>query len=179
LLTEVSTVLVYGVYTHLMAADRKALRDQICSFGPHNASTKSLALSGMLGVRMIGGDGGDFYIKSAYGSSQEFPLTKLEAEDLIVVLQHFVRTGNLGVDTYEDLKVGTVLRGTGPENVGKLVRITGVSDATFYAEDIHYPGPDHAWCCMLESLDCIWVVENQPLPDPPKTWHERIMEDED
>lgn len=127
---------------------------------------------------MIGGHGGTLYVRSNYGVGQDFPITKEDAEKLIVVLQHYVRTGDLGVDTYVDLEVGTVLRGIDTNNTDLLVRITNVHEDHFAAEEILHPGSwNHTWICMFESFGTAWVVENQPLPNLPKTWHERIMED--
>jgi len=106
-------------------------------------------------------------------------LDREAAREMLHVLRHFIRTGRLGVDGFEDAYyLGAYVKGVHPETRGVRGVLSQFGPEFFYIRDLDKGTPEEPFEWIMggrETLEERW----EPC-DPPTdvlTWHERLLKD--
>ena len=111
------------------------------------------------------------------GRNASIHIERETARELIHVLRHFVRTGRLGIDSFDDAYfVGGYVKGVGEGVKGVFGQITDLGPGMISVQDIDCPGPTGNWVMLgYDTLEQDWEPCDPPSNAP--TWHERLVND--
>lgn len=118
----------------------------------------------------------DILLLQAAGSLH---LDRETARDILHVLRHFIRTGRLGVDGFNDsYYLGVYVKGVHPDTRGITGVVNGFGPGIFQVRDLDKDEDDDSSVWVMASRDSLeerWEPCEPPTNIP--TWHERLLKD--
>lgn len=105
-------------------------------------------------------------------------LTRSHAKDLLPLIRHFARTGELGYDDPKEvLQVGTWVVGVGDTNRGVEGRVVEVAIGQhIIVQDNRRVGDEGKIVCLWDMALLVWEVQESPENIPSR--YERLVQDD-